>query len=264
MNYLICIDLEGCAGVNGEPNQTLGSARDYAFACEQGAREGAAAAKALFDGGADRVVVWDNHSSALNLAYDVFPEECEFLNGVGRMGRFSFIDGLDIDAALFIGYHSRDNTANAVIAHTYSSIEYQYVKVNGVERGEIEIDAFLLGERGVPLIFVASDDKACAQTKAFLPGCHTYRTKQAISFNASLFKHPKRVAAEIYTAAAQAAKAFVEDATAFPVAVYDGPVEIEVRFKRLEFAQNAERQGYERFEPYCGKKTFPTLGDYMM
>jgi len=265
MNFMIAVDLEGCAGVHSEPNKTLGMAKDYTFACEQGAREASAAARALFDAGADRVLIWDNHSSALNLPYDLMPEECEFLNGVGRTGRFSFVDAFDgnLDAALFLGYHSRDNTANAVIAHTYSSIDYQYVKVNGVERGEIEIDAFLLGEKNIPLIFVASDDKACVQTKAFLPSCNTLQTKQSLSFNASIFKHPHRVAKEIYSEVFNTTKAFMADPKAFPIAAYDTPVEIEMRFKRLEGAQDAEQNGYTRFEPYCARKIFPTLGDYM-
>ena len=265
MNFILAVDLEGCAGVNGDPNITLGNARDYAFACEQGAREAAAAAQALFDAGADRVLIWDNHSSATNLPYELMPEACEFLNGVGRTGRFSFVDAFagDFDAALFLGYHSRDNTASAVIAHTYSSIEYQYIKVNGVERGEIEIDAFLLGEKNIPLIFVASDDKACAQTKAFLPSCATLQTKQSLSFNASIFKHPRRVAKEIYDEVFKTAKAYMANPSAFPIATCDAPVEIEMRFKRLEFAQSAEQRGYERFEPYCARKTFPTLGDFM-
>jgi len=263
MNYLICIDLEGCAGVHGEPNTTLGSARDYAFACEQGAREGAAAARGLFSAGAERVLVWDNHSSALNLSYDPFPEECEFLNGNGRLGRFSFVDGMDIDAALFIGYHSRDNTANAVISHSYSSIEYQYIKVNGREHGEIDIDAMLLGEKGIPLIFVASDNNACEQTNDFLPHVRTYQTKKSLSYSASIFKHPARAAKEIEAATEAAANAFKKDSFAFPNARYAKPVEIEMRFKRLEFAQNAERNGYDRFEPYAARKTYPTLGDFM-
>jgi len=263
MNYLICIDLEGLTGVHGEPNITLNSARDYAFAREQGAREGAAAARGLFAAGANRVLVWDNHSSALNLSYDLFPEECEFLNGTGRQGRFSFVDGMDIDAALFLGYHSRDNTASAVISHSYSSIEYQYMKVNGREHGEIDIDTMLLGEKNIPLIFVASDNNACAQTNDFLPHVRTYQTKKSLSYSASIFKHPFRVAKEIEIETEAVAKAFAADKTSFPIKTYTTPVEIELRFKRLEFAQNAERSGYDRFEPYCGRKTFPLLSDFM-
>jgi len=263
MNFLIAVDLEGCAGVHGDPNTVLGKSRDYAFACEQGSREAAAAARALLDNGADRVLIWDNHSSSLNLLnYDLMPEECEFLNGNGKIGRFSFADG--IDAALFIGYHSRDNTAEAVLAHSYSSIDFQYIKVNGVERGEIEIDAFLLGERNIPLIFVASDDKACAQTKAFLPSCTTLQTKKSIAFNESIFKHPARVVKEIYAAVAETVKAFTTNPAQFKIAECQTPVEIEVRFKRLEGAQGAVRRGYERFEPYCARKTYPTLGEYML
>ena len=262
MNYLICIDLEGCAGVHGAPADVLNNAGDYRFACEQAAREGAAAARALFDNGAERVVVWDNHSCGSNLSYDLFPDACEFLNGTMRIRRFSFLEKVHIDAALFVGYHSRDNTAEAVIAHTYSSMRYQYIKVNGAERGEIELDAYLLGEYGVPVVFVASDDKACAQARAFLPSCRVVETKQALAFNASLFRHPRRVAEAIYEGAAETAKAFAANRADFPVATCAEPLDVEMRFKRLEYAQDAEREGFERFEPYCVRQRFEKLRDF--
>ena len=73
--------------------------------------------------------------------------------GVGFPHRFPGMDE-SFDGVLFIGYHAMDNTVDAVICHTFSSATYQYMKVNGVEVGEMEIDGAMAGELGVPLIFV--------------------------------------------------------------------------------------------------------------
>ena len=47
--FYVSVDLEGVACVVGNYGQGLGDGRNYAFACAQGSREAAAAAKALFD-----------------------------------------------------------------------------------------------------------------------------------------------------------------------------------------------------------------------
>jgi D-aminopeptidase len=50
-----------------------------------------------------------------------------------------------------------------------SSLRYQWMKVNGVEVGEIAIDAAVAGELGVPVIFVSSDSAGIKEAKEFLP-----------------------------------------------------------------------------------------------
>ena len=45
--FYVSVDLEGVACVVGNYGQGLGDGKNYAFACAQGSREAAAAAKAL-------------------------------------------------------------------------------------------------------------------------------------------------------------------------------------------------------------------------
>ena len=76
MKFYIAVDCEGPACVVGEPGKGLGSGENYRFACLQATREANAAARALFDAGAQEVVVWDAHGTGVNLQYDLLDPRC--------------------------------------------------------------------------------------------------------------------------------------------------------------------------------------------
>ena len=67
--FFIGVDCEGAACVVGEPHKGLKDSVNYPFATRQAALEADAAARALFDWGAEEVIVWDNHGSGVNLDY---------------------------------------------------------------------------------------------------------------------------------------------------------------------------------------------------
>ena len=115
MKFYIAVDCEGPACVVGEPGKGLGSGENYRFACLQATREANAAARALFDAGAQEVVVWDAHGTGVNLQYDLLDPRCRILLGSGHRGRFAGMDK-SYTAVLFIGYHARENTSRAVLA----------------------------------------------------------------------------------------------------------------------------------------------------
>ncbi len=196
MKYVIAVDCEGPACVVGAPGGSLNDApAQYEFARRQATAEASAAARGLFAAGATQVIVWDTHGGGVNLVYDELDERCDIFNGVhGR--RLAMLDET-FAGLLFIGYHARDNTLAAPLAHTFSSARYQWIKLNGREIGEIAIDAAVAGAFGVPAIFMASDDKAVAEAAEFFPGITTVTTKIGHSWNAALSKHPRRVLREI-------------------------------------------------------------------
>ena len=116
MKFYIAVDCEGPACVVGEPGKGLGSGENYRFACPQAKRKANAAARAMFDAGAQEVVVWDAHGTGVNLQYDLLDPRCRILLGSGHRGRFAGMDK-SYTAVLFIGYHARENTSRAVLAH---------------------------------------------------------------------------------------------------------------------------------------------------
>jgi D-amino peptidase len=137
---------------------------------------------------------------------------------------------------------------------------YQSVKVNGRECGEIAIDAAIAGTRGVPVIFVVSDDKGTAEAKTFLPGVHTVTTKQALGYNMAISKHPLRVLDEIY----EGVKGAVQGRAACRPFAFVSPLTVEMRYKRIENAEKRSRDhgGWERVDAYTVRKRGESITDF--
>lgn len=235
MKFLICVDLEGCACVVGQPGKSLSQSSDYQFACKEAVLETNAAISALFDSGATEVIVWDAHGRSTNLSYFDLDPRCKIITGLGYSHRLFFVDET-YSGVLFIGYHSRDNVRNAILCHSYKSAEYQWIKINGQEVGELEIDASICGKAGVPVIFVSSDDTGCSQIKEVAPWVKTVATKQSLGHNLSLSKHPLQVKEEIYHAVCSA----VSDLSQMSCYALQEPATVEIRYTNVEDAQHAD------------------------
>ena len=260
MKFIIGVDLEGLACVVGAPGKTLTDSPDYEFAKMQAVREVNAAASALFDEGARQVIVWDNHGSSLNLACEELEERCDIAVGVGNGQRWPGLDS-SFAGVLFIGYHPMDNTVDGVLAHTFSSISYQYIKVNGVEVGEMAVDGAIAGALGVPLIFAASDDKGIAEVKQFMPWVEIVVTKQGLARNMAISKHPLRVVEEI-NQGVRTALGRLGEMQPFRFAE---PTIVEIRYKRLEDTERAARshEGWQRLDPYTVEKEFSKIQEWL-
>ena len=225
---MIAVDCEGVACVVGEPGRSLSNSYNMVFAREQATRETNAAVRALFDAGAKKVVIWDSHGDGANLIFDQLDQRCEILLGVGFSRRFPELDET-YAGVLMIGYHAMQGTSNGVLAHTYSSVAYQSIRVNGLEVGEIALDASVAGESGVPLIFVASDDKGCAEALSFMPWIETVATKRGFGRNCARSKHPAVVEKEIYQAVSRA----IARLEVIDIFTFKHPVVIKIRFKKI-------------------------------
>ena len=246
--YYIAVDLEGVACVVGSPGRGLLDAPDYPFACRQGTREANAAAKALFDAGAEEVWVWDCHGTGVNLDIDALDERVTVVNGSGSRKRFPGLDA-SFAGVLFIGYHAYD-APRATLAHVYSSSAFAGMFVNGQPVGELQIDAAVAGRIGVPVLFVSSDDVCVAQAKETFPDAAFVETKKALAWNSCASKHPARVCREIeQTVRALAAH---PSGTLFR---FSSPFSLVIKYKRMEGAQNASLTNpdgtpFDRPDPY--------------
>ena len=240
MKFYIAVDMEGLACVTGTPGMGLAAdSKCYPFAQREATLEANAAARALFDCGADTVYVWDNHGTGWNLLYDELDERVMIVNGAGSKKRFPGIDS-SFAGILFIGYHAYD-TPYATLAHVYSSSTYQYQKVNGKDVGEMQIDAAIAGEYGVPPIFASSDDICVSQAEAAFTGITTFVTKTSLAWNSCISKHPKAVCRGIYDGVRRAAGS-VSSCKPF---TFTEPFEYEVRFKRTEYAVGSSLRGVD-------------------
>jgi D-amino peptidase len=241
MKFMIAVDCDGPACVVGEPGRALSNSRDMVFAREQATRETDAAARALLDSGAEKVVVWDNHGFGSNLVFDRLDNRCEVLLGTGFDRRFPELDQ-SYSGVLMIGYHAMEGTPNAVLAHTYSPAAYRGIRVNGKPVGEMALDAAVAGELDVPLIFVASDDKGCKEALDCMPWIESVTTKTSYGRNCALSKHPQVAETEIYHSVLRAVGRIGE----MKPLTFSSPVEVEIHFKKVIQALKARirRKGW--------------------
>jgi len=226
MKFMIAVDCDGAACVVGEPGRALSDSRDMVFAREQATRETDAAARGLFDAGAERVVVWDNHGIGANLVFDKLDRRCEILLGAGFSRRFPLLDE-SYSGVLLVGYHAMEGTRKGVLAHTYSPYVYKEILANGQPVGEMELDAAVAGELGVPVLFVSSDDKGCAEARSFMPWVETVETKIGFGRTCALSKHPAVAEEEIYRKVQQA----VAGMGSMKCFAFKKPTKIEIVFR---------------------------------
>jgi D-aminopeptidase len=81
-----------------------------------------------------------------------------------------------------------------------------------------------------------------------------------MGWNCAVSKHPKRAINEIYEAIQKA----VPKRKEIEPFTFKSPLEMEVRYKRLESAQSASRgfNGAERIDPYTVRRTLQSIQDY--
>jgi D-amino peptidase len=233
MEYLIACDLEGIHGVVGEPYKgLLTSIPDYQVAVTNAEKEINAVAKALFDCGATKVVLWDNHGGMVNVNQANIDSRVQHVDieAIRRQARYEFVKEHNFAGILYLGYHSREGTLNGVLAHTYSSVDIQYVKINGKAVGELEIDSYICAKYGIPTIFIASDDICVSQFKETVPNISSVVNKIAKGRNAADFIDEDKVLQDLYSGVCEAVK------QQSPIVSVDEPINLEIRYTRTERA----------------------------
>ena len=233
--YLIAVDIEGIHGIVGEPYKTATDGFDYELALSNAAKEANTVAAALFDHGAESVVVWPNHGNPRNIDYDALDPRMEVIRrNYDRLpGRFYFIgEGEKYDGIFLVGYHAREGTIGGVLAHTYDSKGIQYYKLDGKEIGEVELDSYIAGSaHGVATLMVSSDEACCRQARESLPGVKTVVTKYGHNRNSADLLGTEEVLRALYDTTVEAISS-----PAAPVP-FTFPCVFEVRHTRMEDAE---------------------------
>lgn len=232
MEYLIAVDLEGVGGAVGKPNETLNKTPDYAVAIENATKEINAAVAALFDNGATRVVVWDNHGSGKNLDFSKIDARAERAEATAFPYRMDFAKEYAFSGILYIGYHAMEGTFGGVLAHTFSSVAIQYVKINGRLVGELEIDSYIAATHNMPPLFLVGDDICVGQFLKSSPHTVSVITKYGKGRNKADLRDEEAILGEIYAGVAKCVGASV------PVMPLACPAEVEVRYTRAEAAED--------------------------
>ncbi len=182
-----------------------------------------AAVEGFLAGGATDVIVWDAHdgSRTLNLAT---------LHPRARLLQGSLPPDMTLDrgytAVAFVGQHARAGVQFGVMAHSYSSLAIQNMRLNGKPVGEIETRAALAGWYDVPVIFLSGDQAAVRELLEIVPEAESAVVKEGLGRHTCLSPPMQQARDLIRDGAARAMRKLGK----IPPYRVEGPVTIEYEY----------------------------------
>jgi D-amino peptidase len=136
-----------------------------------------AAVDGFFEGGADEVIVWDGHGGSATLSVTTIHPRAKLV--IGSIGaNYSF--DRHYTALVFVGQHSMAGVRGGIMAHSYSSLGIQNMRLNGKPIGEIEAATALAGVYDIPVILLTGDQAAADEMHAIVPEAETAVVKEGL------------------------------------------------------------------------------------
>jgi D-amino peptidase len=248
----VSVDMEGISGVV-DPAQLGPDGFEYQHAREWMTGEVNAAIAGIRTAGPAEIVVCDSHGNGQSVLIDKLPDDVQVVRGFPRP--LEMMQGLDetFAAAVFIGYHASEWTADAVRSHTISSARLLGIKLNGMEVSEGIFNAALAGHFNVPIAFVSGDRLAVTQLQKVVPGAEGVIVKEPYGYHSARTVTPARGQALIREGVARA-MAKIGQLQPYRVPT---PVALEVGFKLTIDAERAAFvPGLTRADAHSVKGTF--------
>ncbi len=179
LRIFISVDMEGITGIVNWDDVTPGG-QDYGLFRRIMTQEVNAAIESAQAAGATEIVVRDAHDTGRNILPDLLNPNVRLLRD-WSYGPLSMMEGIDrsFDAVIFIGYHARASTPNAVLKHTMTT-KLLDVVVNGLKMPEAGINALIAGMFDVPVILVTGDKALCGQARELFGDVETVVVKEGI------------------------------------------------------------------------------------
>ncbi len=237
MKILISADMEGVTGVSNWDQVTPGHP-EYARFRRLMTGDVNAAVRGVFDGGGDEVRVADGHWNGSNILVEELDPRAKL--HAGTAAPFPMMQGIDeeVDGVIFVGYHARHGSADAVLDHTWSSACVQNLWINGEISGEYTLNAALAGHFGAPVLLASGDQTACAQIGALIPSLKGIVVKYATGrFSAECL--PPVVTAELIEQGTKQAVQSLRRQEAPAALVVPRPIQVMVEFKSSDMAARA-------------------------
>jgi D-amino peptidase len=256
----ISVDMEGITGVV-QPAQLGPEGFEYSSARAWMTAEVNAAIAGIRASGPAEIVIADSHGNGQSLLIDKLPDDVRIVRGFPRP--LEMMQGIDesFAAAVFIGYHGSEWTANAVRGHTISSARLLGIKLNGMEVSEGIYNAALAGQFGVPVAFVSGDRLAVTQLQQVAPAAEGAIVKEPYGYHSALTVTPARGQAMIREGLA---RAMGKLGSMQPYRVRM-PIDLEVGFKlTLDAERAAFVPGLARSDAHSVKGTFRDMTEITM
>jgi len=171
---LVITDAEGVAGIcrQEQTDPTNAELRQLLTG------EVNAAVDGFLEGGADEVIVWDGHDGSRTLSAQTIHPKAKLL--IGGLGSSMLLER-KYAALAFVGQHSLAGVRAGIMAHSYSSLGIQNMRLNGKPIGEIGTRAALAGWYGVPTILVTGDQTAAKELLDIVPEAETAVVKEGLA-----------------------------------------------------------------------------------
>jgi D-amino peptidase len=261
LKVFISVDMEGVSGViNWEDVSRNGT--DYNLFRKLMTEEANAAVEGAISAGATEIIVRDSHGSARNILPDMLHPEAILLRDWSG-GPLDMMEGVDntFDAVIFIGYHAREGTPDAVLKHTMTGkID---VFINGKNMPEAGINGAIAGYFDVPVVMVAGDLAIVKQCKDIFGEIEGVAVKEGIGKAAKML-HPTKAQQMIRQKTTEA----LTNLKKFKPLKLRSPITMEIRYKdeddaeRASWFPSAERTG-ERSVSYTHQDLMEVLKFFM-
>jgi len=188
LKVFISVDMEGVSGVVHWDDVSV-AGKDYDLFRRLMTEEANAAVEGAIRAGAAEIVVRDGHDTGRNILPDLLRPEARLLRD-WSYGPLSMMEGLDasFDAVIFIGYHARAGTPDAVLEHTMTTRLLDVV-INGKKMPEAGINGLIAGMFDVPVVLVSGDKAIGEQARELFGDVETVVVKEGIG-SAELGIHP--------------------------------------------------------------------------
>lgn len=181
--YMIRCDIEGVSGV-----VSYDQADPEGAEFEMGRRlfmgDLTALLQGLNDGGADEIIIYDEHFRGRNIDLDALPENATAICGKPPYTA-EWAGGLDSSCTglILLGFHSMRGTG-AVLHHSYEP-DIKELTLNGYPVGEIGIETAIAGDWGVPLQLISADSAGVREARELVPGVTGVTVKQSLGPSAA-------------------------------------------------------------------------------
>jgi D-amino peptidase len=237
MQVLIAADMEGISGVV-HWDQVDPKHKEYDRFRKLMTGDVNAAVRGAYEGGAGEVVVADGHNAGRNILIEELDPRAR-LNS-GSPSPFAMVQGVDAGphGAMFIGYHARVGSQNAILDHTWSSSVVAGVWLNGQPVGEIGWNAAVCGHFEVPVLLVSGDQTACAEAAELMGEIETVAVKQAGGRMAAECLTPEVAQERIFDAARRAVQRLLAGDAPRPLRL-ELPITLQVELVTSDMADRA-------------------------
>jgi len=163
----IVADIEGASGTWSYEDTLIGTA-GWKKARRDMTLDLTAAVDAVFSAGASQAVVKDFHRDGYNIVPHLLDRRARLIRGYFLKPVLMYGPLLDSNRAFFVGMHAGSGAQGAFLPHTLTS-RISRITIGGERVCETQLFAHVLGEMGLPVVFVSGCPEACAEAEKHLP-----------------------------------------------------------------------------------------------